>query len=109
MAFDQGLAERIREYFIDVQGVDERKMFGGLCFMYMDYMCVGIVGEVLMVRVGPNNYETALQKPFAREMDFTGKPMKGYIYVDHQGFESDEDLHTWIQEAQTFVAQLPPK
>ena len=81
MAYDEGLAERLREVFPEHAGIAEKKMFGGLCFLARGHMFVGIVGEALMARVGPVAYEKALRRPHARVMDFTGKPMKGYVYV----------------------------
>ena len=72
MSFDEGLAERIREHFLDNLNVEEKKMFGGLCFMVSDHMCCGIVQDTLMARVGPVNYESCLQRKYAKEMDFVG-------------------------------------
>ena len=109
MAFDEGLAERLRECFRDHSGVTERKMFGGLAFMWRGYMCVGVLGESLMARVGPEQYANALMRPHVRKMDFTGKPMKGYVYVAPSGFESDEDLARWVGQCMRFVESLPPR
>ncbi len=109
MAYDEGLAERIREQFQDRDDVVEKKMFGGLCFMVSDHMCCGIVDDVLMARVGPEQYEPSLQPRYAREMDFTGKPLKRMVYVDPDGFESDQDLVRWLDLCLKFVTALPPK
>ncbi|MDH5178650.1 MAG: TfoX/Sxy family protein [Gammaproteobacteria bacterium] len=109
MAFDEGLAERIREYFLHRSDVIEKKMFGGLCFMVSDHMCCGIVKETLMARVGPDNYAQCLAKRYASEMDFTGKAMKGMIYVAPEGLESDSDLAEWLSTCLTFVESLPAK
>jgi TfoX/Sxy family transcriptional regulator of competence genes len=109
MAFDEGVAQRLRELFADRTDVVEKSMFGGLAFMVSGNMCCGVVGEELMARVGPGQYETALKEPFAREMDFTGKPMKGFVYVGVQGFASDEDLESWVGRCERFVGTLPPK
>jgi len=109
MAYDEGVAQRIREILRDRQDVMEKKMFGGLAFMVAGHMCCGVVGEKLMARVGTEQYETALRKSHAREMDFTKKPLKGYIYVDPQGFESDQDLAAWLKLCLTFISTLPPK
>lgn len=84
-------------------------MFGGLCFMVSRHMCCGIVGETLMARVGPDNYETCLAKQHAREMDFTGKALKGMVYVAPEGIETDADLKTWVGICEAFVSSLPPK
>jgi len=109
MAYDEGLAERLRDQFVDRPGITEKKMFGGLAFMYRGHMLVGILGDSLMARVGPTEYADALKRPHVREMDFTGKPMKGYVYVDEAGFESDTDLSTWIGLCLRLNESLPPK
>ena len=109
MAYDEGLAERIRECFLDRNDVEEKKMFGGLCFMLSNHMCCGIVKDMLMARVGPDNYEHCLEKKYAREMDFTGKAMKGMVYVSADGIESDSDLAEWVKICTGFVQSLPPK
>jgi hypothetical protein len=109
MAFDEGLAERIREVLRERRGVTERRMFGGLAFMQNGYMFVGIIGDTLMARVGAKGYAEALAQEHVREMDFTGKPMKGYVYVDPAGFESDVALEEWVGRCRTFVRTLSPK
>lgn len=97
MAYDEGLAQRLRDALIDERGVSEKKMFGGLCLLIDGKMCVGIVGDELMARVGPEGHEAALKRPHARPMDFTGKPMKGFVFVAPAGFESESDLEQWVQ------------
>ena len=92
MAYDEGLAERLRDVLNSRPGISEKKMFGGLAFMSRGYMFIGILGDVLMARVGPEYYREALTRLNVREMDFTGKPMKGYVFVDPPGFETDPDL-----------------
>lgn len=109
MAYDEGLAERIRDALRGRQGVSERRMFGGIAFMLDGNMALGIVGESLMARVGPLRYADALALPHVRPMDFTGKPMKGYVYVDPPGIEEDAALENWITACSAFVASLPPK
>ncbi len=109
MAYDEGLAERIREQFLERLDVEEKKMFGGLCFMVSRHMCCGIVGDTLMARVGPNDYEHSLKQRHAREMDFTGKALKGMVYVSPGGIESDADLAKWVGVCTRFVESLPPK
>ncbi len=109
MAYDAGVAQRVREAMQDIAGVVERKMFGGLAFMVYGNMCVGVVREELMVRVGPEQYEYVLNLPYARKMDFTGKPLKGFIYVAAPGFSSDTDLIKWIETGYAFVRTLPKK
>ena len=109
MAYDEGLAERLRDALARRGGITEKKMFGGLAFMTRGYMVVGIVGDALMARVGPEGYEDALARPHARVMDFTGKPMKGYVLVDPAGVDDDEDLGAWVELCLRFVLSLPPK
>jgi TfoX/Sxy family transcriptional regulator of competence genes len=109
MAYDEGLAERLRDVLSEQPNLTEKKMFGGLAFMLNGNMFCGIIGEELLVRVGPENFESALSHPHARPMDFTGKPMKGYVYVESAGFESDEDLTAWAKRGADFVLTLPPK
>jgi len=109
MAFDEGLAERIRDLLQDRDDVEEKKMFGGLCFMVSNHMSCGIVKDTLMARVGPENYECCLSMAFASEMGFTGNSMKGMVYVSPTGIESDSDLSFWLNTCISFVKSLPPK
>ena len=109
MPFDEGLAERIRERIEDQPGVSERRMFGGLAFLVNGNMVVGVVGKELMVRVGPDGYDAALRAPHARPMDFTKRPMRGFVFVGTAGFEEDEDLRRWVQRGVTFAASLSRK
>ena len=109
MAYDESVAERLRDLFVDRPGITEKKMFGGLAFMYRGHMLVGILRDSLMARVGPTEYAASLKHPHVREMDFTGKPMKGYVYVDPAGFESDSDLNKWVGLCIRFNESLPAK
>lgn len=109
MSYDEGLAERLREALQSQRDISEKKMFGGLAFMSRGYMFIGITGDILMARIGPDDYEQALSRAYVRVMDFTGKPMKGYVFVDPPGFESDSDLSDWVQRCHRFVQSLPPK
>lgn len=110
MAYDEGLATRLREAFAAAAvAIQERRMFGGLCFLVRGHMSCGIVADTLMVRVGPERYAAALARPHAREMDFTGKPMKGMVYVAPDGLAEDADLAQWVQLGLDFVAGLPDK
>jgi TfoX/Sxy family transcriptional regulator of competence genes len=106
VAFDEGLADRVRGALAGVEGVTEKKMFGGLTFMLGGKMCCGVVGERLMVRVGPDAYEDALAEPFAAPMDFTGRPLKGMVYVDGDGFREDDALSRWVGKGVEFVNSL---
>jgi len=109
MAYDEVLAGRVRKILARSKGVSERKMFGGLSFMLSGHMCCGIVGEELMVRVGPEGHEEALARPHARPMDFTGRAMKGLVYVSESGFKAERDLAAWVQRGVDFAGSLPPK
>ena len=108
MAIDEGLAQRIREALGSAR-VTERKMFGGIAFMSRGHMFVGIAKGLLMVRVGPAAYAEALKKPHVREMDFTGRPMRGYVYVEAAGIDRDEELAYWVEAGRAFVGTLPAK
>jgi TfoX/Sxy family transcriptional regulator of competence genes len=109
MSFDSGLAQRIREAIEGSPGVSEKAMFGGLAFLVDGKMFVGIQESVLMARVGPERHLDALAVPHVREMDFTGRPMKGYVYVDPAGLTDDQALSAWVQWCFAYVAALPPK
>jgi len=109
MAYDEGTVQRLREVFEERYNVTEKKMFGGIAFMVRGNMCCGVIGETLMARVGPEQYKKALTRPHAREMDFTGKPMKGFVQVDPAGFESDKDLKSWVDLCEIFMKTLPAK
>lgn len=109
MAYDEKLAERMRTILADRTDVVEKKMFGGLAFMLAGNMCCGINGKQLMARVGPEQYENALKQPHAREMDFTGRSLKGFVYVDEAGTRSAANLNHWITLCTDFASGLPPK
>jgi TfoX/Sxy family transcriptional regulator of competence genes len=109
MAVDEGLAERIRDALADRPGITERRMFGGLAFMCRGYMFVGILGDTLMARVGPEDHAEALRRRGARPMDFTGKSMKGFVFVAPTGIDADFDLERCITEGLAFAGSLPPK
>ena len=109
MAFDEGVAQRIREEFRDRPDIAEKKMFGGIAFMHNGNMCCGVVGNVLMARIGPDAYVDALSRPYAREMDFTGRALKGFVYVDPPGFDEDSQLREWMDLCLSFTGSLPAK
>ncbi|MGB5539260.1 MAG: TfoX/Sxy family protein [Gammaproteobacteria bacterium] len=109
MAYDEDVAQRLRDVFKRRTDVVEKKMFGGIAFMVSGHMCCGVLGKELMARVGPAQYEAALKEPYARAMDFTGKPLKGFVYVGTRGFESDDGLESWIGRCEAFLNTLPPK
>jgi TfoX/Sxy family transcriptional regulator of competence genes len=109
MAYDNGVAQRVREQMEKFEGMRERKMFGGLAFMLHGNMCCGVIDDKLMARVGAATYDDALKRPGASVMDFTGKSLKGFIYVDAEYIDDDEDLEAWIQTCSQFALSLPPK
>jgi len=96
MAFDEKLNDRIREAIAGIPGVEEKYMFGGSCFMVNGKMCVGVVKDEMMCRIDPDVCEEALAKNGCREMDFTGRPMKGYVYVSGEGMKTKKDFSYWI-------------
>ena len=109
MAYDEGLAKRVREILADQPGIAERRMFGGLAFLLAGNMLCGIVGQDLMVRVGPDRHWEALAAPHARPMDFTGRPMNGMVYVGPKGCATDDMLRSWIDQGLSFAGSLPAK
>jgi TfoX/Sxy family transcriptional regulator of competence genes len=109
MTFNELTASQIRSALDKTPGLSERHMFGGIAFMLGGNMCCGVIEDNLVVRVGPDAYETVLCEPHARPMDFTGRPLKGFIYVDREGFESPSALRAWIDRGVEFVKRLPPK
>jgi TfoX/Sxy family transcriptional regulator of competence genes len=109
MAYDEGLAERIRERLGADQDITEKRMFGGIAFLYRGNMAVGASGDDLMVRVGPDATDAALARPGTRVFDMTGRPMRGWIVVAASALAEDEALGAWIDEGYAFAAGLPPK
>jgi len=109
MAYDEGLAQRIRDHFAGRTDVVEKKMFGGLCFMVHDHMCCGLLGHDLMARVGPERYDEYLALSHANPMEFTGRPMKGMLTVEADGLAEDTALAAWIDRCLEFIDTLPPK
>ncbi len=109
MAYSETVAARLRAALADTPEVTERKMFGGIAFLHRGNMCCGVLGEGLMARVGPDRYEAALALPHAREMDFTGRPMRGFVAVDAAGIAADAELGAWLDRCLAFTSTLPPK
>jgi TfoX/Sxy family transcriptional regulator of competence genes len=109
MAFDEALAERIRQRLARRKNVEERKMFGGVGFLLNGNLLVGVWKDSLIARLGPDEGEAALREPHVREFDITGRPMKGWVLVGSEGVEDDEQLSAWIQRAVKFVGALPAK
>jgi hypothetical protein len=109
MAFDDSLAERIRECLVRRKSIDEKAMFGGLVFLLNGNILVGVWKDSLIARIGPDGYDDALLEPHVREFDVTGRPMKGWVMVEPEGVEEDEPLKSWIERATQFVEMLPAK
>jgi TfoX/Sxy family transcriptional regulator of competence genes len=102
MAYDEKLANRIRERFEDLPDVEEKKMMGGLTFMYNGKMCVGVMKDELMCRIDPELHDTLVEKTGCRTMDFTNRPMIGYVLIDETGMKSKKDFDYWIDLALDF-------
>jgi hypothetical protein len=109
MAYDEALAERVREQLAPEQAIGEKAMFGGLAFLVEGNMAVGLSGDELMVRVGPDASDDALARPHTRLFDMTGRPMKGWILVAPEGVAEDDDLAAWVARGVDFARSLPPK
>lgn len=109
MAYDEKLAERARRELSENRGITEKKMFGGIAFMIRGNMCCCIIDDRLMVRVGPDAYERALKLANASAMDYTGKPMRGFVYVSPDGTKTTRQLRAWLQRGLDFAESLPAK
>jgi len=109
MAYDEGLAQRIRELLEDDPRISEKRMFGGVAFMANGNMAAGVIRDELMVRVGPDAHDAAVALPHARMMDFTGRPMRGFIQVAPAGFEDDAELRAWLERGITYAASQQKK
>jgi hypothetical protein len=109
MAYDQGLAQRIREAMADELGLSEREMFGGIGFMLNGNMACGVIGEDLMVRVGADRYQEALDQPGVRLFDMTGRPMKGWVVVDGGVAAEDDAFGNWVAWGVETARGLPAK
>jgi TfoX/Sxy family transcriptional regulator of competence genes len=109
MAYDEDLADRIRDALADRDDVTERKMFGGLAFLVSGNMCCGVIGSDAMLRLGADAADAALDEPHTRPMDFTGRPMKNMVYVGPAGLEDRAAVRGWVDRALAFATSLPPK
>jgi hypothetical protein len=111
MAYEEALAARVRSALLRAGAADagEIPMFGGLCFTVAGHMCCGVTGSDLMVRVGPDQHGAALARPHARPRDFTGRPLRGFVFVAPEGTRRSVQVARWIGLALAFAATLPPK
>lgn len=109
MGHNEELANRVRLEFGARRDVVEFRMMGGLAFMLRGHMCCGVLDDTLMVRVGAEGHQTALAEPHARPMDFTGRPLKGFVFVDPAGIRTEAALARWVRRGIEFTTSLPPK
>ena len=109
MAYNEELADRVRAELAEHAEIAEKKMFGGLSFIDRGNMCCGVVNDDLVVRVGPDGHQQALSEPRARPMNFTGRPMKGMVFVGPGGYRTDDALAGWAKRGRDFTATLPAK
>jgi TfoX/Sxy family transcriptional regulator of competence genes len=109
MPFDESLATRIRDALARTKGIDERKMFGCVCFFLDGNVLAGVWKDRLIARLGPDEGEAAMSEPHVRAFDITGKPMRNWVAVEAEGVEDDDQLEAWVERATTFVRTLPKK
>jgi TfoX/Sxy family transcriptional regulator of competence genes len=110
MAYDEELANRIREQLADEPEITEKQMFGGLAFLLRGNMCVSVSGQGgLMVRIDPDGTDEALAQPHVRPFEMRGRSMRGWIRVDAEGVETDQQLADWVRRGRDFAGSLPPK
>jgi TfoX/Sxy family transcriptional regulator of competence genes len=102
MAYSEKLAKRIRDRLSSLPNIEEKEMMGGLTFMYNDKMCLGIIKDEMMCRIDPALHEQAIERPGCRTMDFTNRPMIGYVLIDDSGMKSQKDFEYWIGLALDF-------
>ena len=108
MAYNDKLANRVREALSSKRKVEEKKMMGGLTFMVNDKMCIGILQDDLMLRIDPGIYEIVLEKHGCREMNFTGRPMKGFVFVSEDGHKTKKDFEYWVNLALDYNKKAKP-
>jgi TfoX/Sxy family transcriptional regulator of competence genes len=109
MAYDAALADRVRKALAGEKNVTEKAMFGGIAFLVGGHMAIGVATEDLMVRVGPEAHEASLARPHTRPMDFTGRPMRGYVFVAPAGARTPGEVRAWTARALAFARSLPSK
>jgi TfoX/Sxy family transcriptional regulator of competence genes len=109
MAYDELLEARIEKIVADWENINKKKMFGGVCHLLNGNMFCGVYRDFLILRLGEANAEKSMTSPFVRPFDITGKPMKGWVMVEREGFESDEALQEWLEQARQFAGTLPSK
>jgi TfoX/Sxy family transcriptional regulator of competence genes len=107
VAYNEELAERVREVLAERTDVEEKKMFGGLTFTVAGQMCCGVLKNDLIVRIEPTEFDALVEQPHVRPFDFTGRPMQNMVYVDASALAEDRVLRTWVQRGTTYVAAHP--
>lgn len=109
MAYDEGLAFRVREVLAEQDGLVEKKMFGGLAFMVRGNLALSVIKDELLVRVGSDGIDSAVTHPHARQANMAGRIMKGWVMITAEGCTDDEDLEAWVKRGVDFALSLPPK
>jgi hypothetical protein len=109
MVYSHSLADRVRQVLRDNRGIVEMRMFGGVAFLLDGKMLVAVWQRSLIARLGPEQTPRALKQPHVGEFEVTGRPLKGWVIIDPDGLESDQQLAEWIEKASTFVQTLPAK
>ncbi len=109
MPHDERLAERVRKALLGTRGLRERRMFGGVAFLLRGNMCCGVARDLLVLRLGPEGAEAGLQRAHTRPMDFTGRPMRGMLYVEPEGIRTAASLRQWLGQAVQFAMGLPER
>jgi TfoX/Sxy family transcriptional regulator of competence genes len=109
MSYDQGLAQRIHDFLVTQPELMEKKMFGGLCYMLQGNMCCGVVGNKLVLRINGPKYDELLEHKHISVVDFTGKPMRGFLYVDPTAIKTQQQLLEWLSHSIDYCLSLPPK
>ena len=109
MPYDSEIDARIRKIIMNWEKTDVKKMFGGVCHLINWKMFCGVYKEYLILRLGEEAGKKAMEMPFVRPFDITGRPMKGWVMVAQEGFKNDNELENWLNQAKKFVETLPPK
>jgi TfoX/Sxy family transcriptional regulator of competence genes len=110
MAYDEDLANGIRELIADADGISEQRMFGGLAFLIDGHMAVAASGQGgLLVRVGPDESDSLLKKPHSRPLEMRGRAMRGWLQVDPDGVRTKRQLEPWVRRGVAYARSLPPK
>ena len=109
MSYNQEFAQRILDVLGPLPGLDSKKMFGGMCYLLNGNMLCGVIDNRMIVRLNKQSHEEAMTRPHTHPFDYTGKAMSGWLTVDEEGCQSEEDLADWVQVCLEYVRTLPPK